>query len=410
MHQPVHVTSEIGQLRAVVLRRPGQEIENLTPDYIGRLLFEDIPYLPVLQYEHDYFANALRNRGAEVIYLEQLAADALYDRDVRSQFIEELLSTNKTAMSGSVDCLREYLQSLPNNCLVEKVMAGVRKNEVIGYKKTHLYEMLDDDYPFYLDPMPNLYFTRDPAAAIGDGLSINHMTMLARNNESLFMKYILQYHPRFANQDIPVWYNREDGFAIEGGDQLVLSDKVLAIGMGERSTPQAIETLALRLFNSDASFRKIVAIKIPKIRAFMHLDTIFTMVDRAKFTIHPLALDVTHDMRIYILEPGKDKDTLHIEERSCLTDTLKEVLELDQITFIPCGGTDPIASAREQWNDGSNTLAIAPGVVVTYDRNYVSNALLREEGLEVIEIPGSELSRGRGGPRCMSMPLVREDI
>lgn len=410
MKYPLHITSEIGELRTVLLHRPGKEVENLTPEYLERLLFDDIPYLPAIQKEHDYFAQTLRNRGIEVVYLETLMAETLHDPKVREQFVEDILEESKANVTSASHHLKDYLLSLPNEQLVEKVMSGIRKSEIQEEKKSHLYEVMDDHYPFYLDPMPNLYFTRDPAAVIGNGISINRMSRGARRRESLFMDYIIRYHPRFASHNIPIWFERDFRFSMEGGDQLVLSKNVLAIGVSERTTAQAIERLALNLFAGQKEIQKVVAVEIPKSRAFMHLDTVFTMVDYDKFTVHPAILGPQGEMRIFILEPGEEKGTVKISERNNLIKTLKEVLGLQEVALIPCGGGDTIASAREQWNDGSNTLAIAPGVVVTYDRNYVSNQLLREHGVEVIEVPSSELSRGRGGPRCMSMPLVRDDI
>ncbi|MGM9985869.1 MAG: arginine deiminase [Bacillaceae bacterium] len=410
MKHPIHITSEIGELKTVLLKRPGKEVENLTPDWLERLLFDDIPYLPVMQKEHDYFASTLKNRGVEVLYLETLAAESLWSDQIKEQFVDEFLVGSKANINGAFHSLKEYLLSMPNLQLVEKLMSGVLKSEIEVSKRTHLYELMEDTYPFYLDPMPNLYFTRDPAAAIGEGLSINKMSRPARRRESLFMKYIIQYHPRFAKHDIPVWLDRDYSYSIEGGDELVLSDEVLAIGVSQRTTAQAIERLAINLFNSHPTFKKILAIEIPKCRAYMHLDTVFTMVDYDKFTIHPDIQGPGGNMNVYILEPGDDVTDVKITHRQNLQETLKEVLKVPELILIPCGGGDVIASAREQWNDGSNTLAIAPGVVVTYDRNYVSNDLLRSHGIEVIEVLSSELSRGRGGPRCMSMPIIREDI
>lgn len=411
MKHPLHVTSEIGELQTVLLKRPGFELENLTPDYLQQLLFDDIPYLPVIQQEHDYFAQTLRNRGIEVLYLEKLASEALVDKNIKEEFVCRILEEGKTEGNVSHQTLKDYLLSFSNEDLIQKIMGGVRKNEIETSKKAQLYEFMEDHYPFYLDPMPNLYFTRDPAAVIGDGLTINKMREPARRRESLFMEYIIKYHPRFATHHVPVWLDRNYKFPIEGGDELILNEETIAIGVSARTSAKAIERLALNLFNNpDASFKKVLAIEIPKCRAFMHLDTVFTMVDYDKFTIHPAIQGPQGNMNIYILEKGPDEETLKISHRTSLMESLKEVLGLKDLVLIPCGGGDAIASAREQWNDGSNTLAIAPGVVVTYDRNYVSNALLREHGIEVIEVLSSELSRGRGGPRCMSMPIVRKDI
>ncbi|MBO1627199.1 arginine deiminase [Bacillus cereus] len=410
MKHPIHVTSEIGELQTVLLKRPGKEVENLTPDYLQQLLFDDIPYLPIIQKEHDYFAQTLRNRGVEVLYLEKLAAEALVDKKLREEFVDRILKEGQADVNVAHQTLKEYLLSFSNEELIQKIMGGVRKNEIETSKKTHLYELMEDHYPFYLDPMPNLYFTRDPAASIGDGLTINKMREPARRRESLFMEYIIKHHPRFASHDVPVWLDRDHKFPIEGGDELILNEETIAIGVSARTSAKAIERLAKNLFSRQNKIKKVLAIEIPKCRAFMHLDTVFTMVDYDKFTIHPAIQGPKGNMNIYILEKGQDEETLKITHRTSLTEALKEVLGLSELVLIPCGGGDVIASAREQWNDGSNTLAIAPGVVVTYDRNYVSNALLREHGIEVIEVLSSELSRGRGGPRCMSMPIVRKDI
>lgn len=410
MKHPIHITSEIGELQTVLLKRPGKEIENLTPEYLQQLLFDDIPFLPTMQKEHDYFAQTLQNRGIEVLYLEKLMAEALVNKELREEFVDRILKEGQADVNVAHQSLKEYLLSFSNEEMIQKIMSGVRKSEIETHKKAHLYELMEEHYPFYLDPMPNLYFTRDPAAAMGAGLTINKMREPARRRESLFMEYIIKHHPRFATHNIPVWLNRDYKFPIEGGDELILNEETIAIGVSSRTSAKAIEHLAKELFNRQDKIKKVLAIEIPKCRAFMHLDTVFTMVDYDKFTIHPTIQSPKGDMNIYILEKGPDKETLNITHRTSLTEALKEALGLSELVLIPCGGGDIIASAREQWNDGSNTLAIAPGVVVTYDRNYVSNALLRENGIEVIEVISAELSRGRGGPRCMSMPIVRKDI
>lgn len=410
--EPIYITSEIGRLKTVLLHRPGEELENLTPDTLHDLLFDDIPHLKVAQEEHDKFAAVLRERGIEVLYLDELAAEALADDAVRKKFVDEMLAASKQGERRVTRALAEYLLGMEPRQMVRKLMAGVRKDEVKLPPEHHeqLHDMVEKDrYPFYLDPMPNLYFTRDPAASIGRGLTINRMHWPARRRESLFMRYIIDHHPRFAGKNIPVWYNRDERFSMEGGDELVLSRDTMAIGISERTTPEAIETMAANLF-AGSDFKKIIALEIPKSHAFMHLDTVFTMIDYDKFTIHPEIRDAEGHLNLFILEKVEGQKYPKITRENDLEHALRVALSLPKITLIECGGGDEIAAAREQWNDGSNTLAIAPGVVVTYDRNYVTNQKLREAGVEVIEIAGSELGRGRGGPRCMSMPLVREDL
>jgi len=410
--EPIHVYSEIGNLEAVLLKRPGKEIENLVPDHMARLLFDDIPALPVAQKEHDAFAQVLRDHGAEVLYLEELSAQALdTDPAVRELFVSDILEESGYTVGGYEEFIRAYLLSLSSAELVDTVMCGLRKCEVETPGTKGLQDLMDRRYPFYLDPMPNLYFTRDPSASIGNGMTINRMANRARHRESLFTSYILKYHPDFADKDVPIWLDRDQHHSMEGGDELVLTKNTIAIGVSQRTAAPAIENLARSLFARQKDITCVLAFEIPETRAFMHLDTVFTMVNYNQFTIHPAIQNDSGGLNIYALTADLESPRgLRFTHSDDLVGTLKKTLNVDELDLIPCGGGDPLVAAREQWNDGSNTLAVAPGVVVTYARNYVSNELMRKHGLTVIEITGSELVRGRGGPRCMSQPIRRADI
>ena len=409
MSSPIHVYSEIGKLKTVMLHRPGKELENLAPDILHRMLIDDIPYLKIAQEEHDAFAHVLRQQGIKVLYLEDLLAESLTDEKVRRAFLDQLLDESSIKKQDPLhQLLLNYLQELPTKEMVKTVIAGIRKS-AIHNSTPSLADLAEaPDYPFYLDPMPNVYFTRDQQAAIGSGMTINRMTFRARRRESLFMETILKNHPDFKNATIPVWRDRYHHGRLEGGDELVLNNHVLAVGISQRTSATAITDFAHNLFGH-SSYDTILAIKIPHNHAMMHLDTVFTMINYDQFTVHPFILDKAGKIDIYVLQPD-DHNGVKITEKNDLVQVLKENLHLSELDLIPTGGGDPIAAPREQWNDGSNTLAIAPGEIVTYDRNYVSNDLLRKHGIIVHEIRSSELSRGRGGPRCMSCPLIREDL
>lgn len=401
------VYSEIGKLKTVLLHRPGKELENLVPDYLERLLFDDIPFLEIARKEHDRFAEILRDNGVEVLYLEDLSSEAISDPDIRNKFIEEFLDEGNIVGVGTREVLRDYLNGFNNKALIDKLMAGIRKSEVPKVINKSLVDLTDSNYPFLLDPMPNLYFTRDPFATIGSGITLNHMKTNVRNRETIFSKYIFENHPRFRDQAIPVWFDRNEIASIEGGDILVLNSKVIAIGISARTDAAAIEKFAERILYSDEGFETVLAFDIPKKRAFMHLDTVFTMVDYDKFTIHP---EVEGNLTVYSISrnPRLSGELLIEKIESSLEQILLRYVEAEKITLIRCAGGDPIDAAREQWNDGSNTLAIAPGEVIVYARNYVTNKILQEHGVKTHVIPCSELSRGRGGPRCMSMPIIRD--
>lgn len=403
----LHNTSEIGRLRTVMLHRPGRELENLMPEYLERLLFDDIPYLKVAQEEHDAFAQCLRDNGVEVLYLADLVAQTMEEKSVREELIEQFLDEADLNKHRIREILCEYFGTMDNRSLVDTMMAGVRKSDVRGFETGKLADYLSfrsDDYPFLIDPMPNLYFTRDPFATIGTGVSLHRMHTVTRNRETLFGKFIFKYHPKY--KDAPKWYDRGETSSLEGGDILVLSKEVVAVGISQRTQEDSIDKFAHTVLSISKTFKKILAFDIPKTRSFMHLDTVFTMVDHDKFTVHP---NILHEITVFVLELVDGKVRVQ-EEQGRLEDILKKHLGLDSVTLIKCGNDSPIDASREQWSDGSNTLAIAPGEVVVYGRNYVTNRILEENGIKIHTIPCSELSRGRGGPRCMSMPFVRDDV
>lgn len=402
---PINVYSEIGNLKKVLLHRPGKELENLMPEYLDRLLFDDIPYLKIAQEEHDAFAQIFRDKGVEVVYLEDLAAESLINDEVKSKFIDEYIEEAGIKENRETGILKEYFLSFSDNkAMVLKMMEGIRKSEIKDYKGPGLAEFLSDQYPFIIDPMPNLYFTRDPFASIGNGVSIHKMLTVTRNRETLFGKYIFNYNPLYKGTKL--FYDRTEDYSLEGGDILVLNKETIAVGISQRTHPNAIEKFANSILTEENSFKKVMAIDIPKTRAFMHLDTVFTMVDYDKFTMHP---NIKSDIVVYVLTKVDGKLNIS-EERGSLEEVLQKELNLDKVKLFKCGGDSVIDASREQWNDGSNTLCISPGEVIVYSRNYVTNQILEEEGIKIHIMPSSELSRGRGGPRCMSMPLIRENL
>ena len=275
--------SEIGKLNKVLLHRIGDEIEGLVPDNFERLLFDDIPYLKVAQQEHDKFADVLRENDVEVIYYVDETVKALRDRKVRERFVKEFVSESDIHSDAVKEALEEYLMSMSVKDMVEKTISGVKKSE-LSVKSTSLADYISSGYPYYTDPMPNLYFTRDQGACVGDGVSIHRMSTAARRREALLLKYMFRYDSSFAPEGTNIWYDYDQAYSMEGGDVLVLSDEIVAIGLSQRTTVAGIEQFARNILNK-SSFRKILVFDIPKCRAFMHLDTVFTMVDFDKFTI-----------------------------------------------------------------------------------------------------------------------------
>ena len=402
----VNVKSEIKPLKKVLLHRPGRELLNLTPNTLEELLFDDIPFLKVAQEEHDAFAQALRDNGVEVVYLERLMAEVLdQNPELRDKFLKQFIEEAGIRTERYQKIIFDYLNdNYPDNFdLVLKTMEGINLTELHTDKSNSLVDLVSEASKMVIAPMPNLYFTRDPFAMIGNGVSINRMYSVTRNRETIFAEYIFTHHPDF--KDVPQYYSRYSAFHIEGGDILNINEHVLAIGISQRTEPDAIDEIAHNIFNDKTSpVDTILAFNIPNSRAFMHLDTVFTQIDVDKFTIHP---GIMGPLTVFEITP--EGAGIKVKE---MNDTLENILEKYvgcPVELIPCGGGDRIAAEREQWNDGSNTLCIAPGTVCVYERNDVTNKVLEEKGIKLIVIPSAELSRGRGGPRCMSMPIWRED-
>lgn len=403
----IFVKSEIAPLKRVMLHRPGQELEHLTPGTLDRLLFDDIPFLHGAQQEHDQFAAVLRENGAEVVYLEDLAAETLRaNPGLREEFLREFVTF--APAPDYREELYEYLLSIPDDKeLILKTMAGVSFDELGARPKFRLPTLLSRQDHFVLEPLPNLYFTRDPFESIGEGVAINRMFSVTRCQETIYARYIFRYHPEFGGKT-PLYATGSDAYSMEGGDVLNLSAETVAIGISQRTTPEAVEIIAKRLFEDERSTVKtVLALQIPRMRATMHLDTVLTQVDHDKFVAFP---DMMDSLQIYELTPGAGGKLNIRELGNDLRDALQFHLPVEHVQLIFCGGGDNVAAQREQWNDGSNTLCVAPGKVVAYNRNTITNRIFEENGITVLKIPSGELSRGRGGPRCMSMPLNREDI
>lgn len=404
------VRSEINPLKKVLLHRPGRELLNLVPDRLPDLLFDDIPFLKVAQQEHDAFAQILRDNGTEVVYLEDLMTDVFkLHPELIKPFLYQWLTEGNIKTRRWQDKLYDYLlTNYEGKALVEKTMEGITLRELGGASAYSLQDMIAPADDMIVDAMPNLYFTRDPFASVGTGVFLHKMRFPTRCRETIYADYIFNYHPDFEGL-VTRYYDRTDHANIEGGDVLNLTEDTLAIGISQRTCPDGIEAVARKLFlDPAAKIRTVLAFDIPDCRAFMHLDTVFTQIDVDKYTIHPAIIG---PLTVYEITPGAaDPADLQIREiNSDLESILEKYTHQDRVKLIKCGGDDMIAAAREQWNDGSNTLCIAPGKIVVYQRNDVTNAILREEGITVLEMPSAELSRGRGGPRCMSMPLVRAD-
>lgn len=400
--------SEIAPLKKVLMHRPGEEFLNLTPNTLERLLFDDIPYLKTAQMEHDAFANVLRAEGVEVVYLVDLAAEAIEagGRTVRKKFLEQFIAEAGITSAKIAKHCYDYLNGFKDTReMVAKCIAGIDISDLKKLGAVSGFYATRDVGRMVIEPIPNIYFQRDPMATIGHGATLHKMWSVTRTRESIFMEYVYQYHPFYDN--VKLYYDRSEPYCIEGGDIQVLSDEVVAVGISQRTEPDAIASFARRLFKDKSNnFKYVLAIDIPDERSFMHLDTVMTQVDVDKFAVQDAVMDIS---TVYEISPGKGNELEIVEIHQNLQKILEKYLHLNRVTLIKCGNGRRIDAEREQWSDGVNLICIRPGVVAAYDRNFVTNQALRRHGIKVIEIPSSELSRGRGGSHCMTMALVREE-
>ena len=399
---PHLVTSETGRLRTVLLHRPGAELSRLTPRNNADLLFDGLPWVSRAQEEHDGFAQALRDRDVEVLYLSELLVEALEVTEARAEAVHAAVSAQVVGPALATS-LHRWLLDLPSDELADHLCAGLTHEELPRTGPEGVVSRMAGPGDFVVPPLPNLLFTRDSSVWVADHVAVTRPSMPARQRETTLTGAILRHHPRFAGTPLLYGGSKEEAW-FEGGDVLLLAPGVVAVGVGQRTTPAGVEAFALRAFASGVA-HTVLAVPIAQERATMHLDTVCTMVDVDAVVMFPAVADTLMAFTV----TSDDDGGVVVDAPQPFLDAAAKAMQIDRLRTVDTG-LDPVTAEREQWDDGNNTLAIAPGLVVAYERNTVTNAALEAAGIEVVRIAGSELGSGRGGPRCMSCPVLRDPL